>query len=85
MVGERARGGGQEEEEPRFLNLLRVILQLSNALVKIFNARAARSRCDTCNDAILKDYCGWKGRKFSGREKQRVLSLTLHPSQECTP
>jgi hypothetical protein len=60
MVGERERerGGGQEEEEPRFLNLLRVILQLSNALVKIFKAR-----CDTCNDAILKD-CG----RSSGRE-----------------
>lgn len=44
LYGRRKRGGGREEEEPRFLNLLRFILQLSNALVKIFKAR-----CDTCN------------------------------------
>lgn len=52
------RGGGREEEEPRFLNLLRVILQLSNALVKIFKARA-RDVTPVCvfNSAILKD-CG---------------------------
>jgi hypothetical protein len=62
------RQRGQEEEEPRFLNLLRVILQLSNALVKIFKARAALDATPVMmpfsRTAVLS----------SGREKAKIFS-----------